>query len=143
MIGYPEGIVMAVSLIAVFACEQKQPVNDKTPVSIAPVTEEAYTFVEQMPEYIGGESELRNFLINSVKYPDEAKKKGIQGKIFVSFVVAKDGSVTEAKIVRGVDPLLDAEALRVVNAMPKWVPGKQNGKDVPVQFTVPIKFELE
>jgi len=156
------GFFMAVSLIAVFACEQKQQVNDKTPISAAPVTDEnkqsgstntaaktepiaeqPYSFVDQMPEYTGGESELRNFLMHSIKYPPEASKKGIQGKVFVSFVVGKDGSVLNAKIIRGVDPMLDAEALRVVNAMPKWIPGKQSGKVVPVQFTIPINFVLQ
>ena len=70
-------------------------------------------------------------------------KKGIQGKVFVSFVIDKKGSVLNAKIERGVDPLLDAEALRVVNSMPKWIPGKEKGKDVAVQFTLPISFRLQ
>ncbi|HAH25055.1 MAG TPA: hypothetical protein DCL77_15085 [Prolixibacteraceae bacterium] len=130
------GMILAVSLIAVFACEKKQ-------AEIVPAKTEVYTYVEQMPEFKGGEAELRNFLATNVKYPAEATQKGIQGKVYVSFVVAIDGSVTDAKIARGVNPLLDNEALRVVSSMPKFIPGKQNGKDVATQYTVPINFVLQ
>jgi len=105
--------------------------------------EDVYVVVEQMPEYPGGESELRKFINKSVKYPPEAIKKGIQGKVFVTFIVAKDGSVVYAKIARAADPMLDVEALRVVNSMPKWTPGKQGGKEVAVQYTIPINFTLK
>jgi TonB family protein len=105
--------------------------------------EEVFLVVEQTPEFPGGEDAFRTYLINQVKYPAEAVKKGIQGKVFVTFVVGKDGAVKNSKIIRGVDPMLDKEALRVVNAMPKWKPGKQSGKDVAVQFTVPINFKLQ
>lgn len=102
-----------------------------------------YENVEQMPEFPGGQTELVNFLIKSVKYPRESMEKGIQGKVFVSFVINKKGSVLNTKIERGVDPLLDAEALRVVNSMPKWTPGKEKGRKVAVQFTLPINFALQ
>jgi TonB family protein len=105
--------------------------------------EQIFFIVEEMPEYPGGEMALRQFIANSVKYPTDAQEKGIQGKVYVSFVVSKDGGVADAKIARGVNPSLDAEALRVVNALPKWMPGKQKGKAVNVSYTVPINFVLQ
>lgn len=105
--------------------------------------EEIFFVVEEMPEYPGGEQALRQFLGNSVEYPEMAKKNGIQGKVYVTFTVAKDGSVQNATIARGVDPVLDTEALRVVNSLPKWKPGKQKGQVVNVNYTVPINFKLQ
>ncbi len=105
--------------------------------------EEVYAVVEEMPVFPGGELALRKFIAQSVKYPTEASSKGIQGKVFINFVVAKDGSVKNAKIARGVDPSLDTEALRVVNSLPNWKPGKQKGKEVAVSYTVPINFVLQ
>lgn len=110
---------------------------------VAQQDEKVYEKVEQMPEFPGGNEELINFLVKAVQYPDEAKKKGTQGKVFVSFVVGKDGTVTNAKIAKGADPLLDAEALRVVGTMPKWNPGKEKREAVAVQFTLPIVFALK
>lgn len=110
---------------------------------VAQQDERVYEKVEQMPEFPGGNEELINFLVKAVQYPDEAKKKGTQGKVFVSFVVGKDGTVTNAKIAKGADPLLDAEALRVVGTMPKWNPGKEKREAVAVQFTLPIVFALK
>lgn len=100
-----------------------------------------YMVAEQMPQFPGGDDALRKYLVESIKYPALAGELGV-GRVFVSFVIDKDGSVTDAKVVRGVDPLLDKEALRVVNAMPKWEPGIQYGKAVKVQYTVPINFSL-
>jgi TonB family protein len=105
--------------------------------------DDVYVMVEEMPEFPGGVAALRNFLAQAVKYPTEAVSKGIQGKVYVTFVVNKDGSVSNAKITRGVDPLLDAESVRVVNSLPPWKPGKEKGQVVDVQFTVPINFTLE
>jgi protein TonB len=102
-----------------------------------------YDKVEQMPEFPGGQTELINFLMKSVKYPKECMEKGIQGKVFVSFAIGKKGKIANAAVVRGVDPLLDAEAIRVVNSMPPWEPGKEKGKKVAVQFTLPISFRLQ
>jgi len=99
--------------------------------------------VEEMPEYPGGVQELRKFIAQTVRYPEAAQKKSIQGKVYVSFVVEKDGSVGAAKVVRGVDPSLDQEALRVVGLLPKWTPGKQKGEAVRVSYTIPISFKLE
>jgi TonB family protein len=105
--------------------------------------EEVFFIVEQMPEFPGGEMALRQYIATAVKYPDEAIKNGTQGKVYVTFVVSKDGSVADVKIARGVSPSLDAEALRVVNALPKWMPGKQKGEVVNVSYTVPINFKLQ
>lgn len=98
--------------------------------------------VEEMPRYPGGEVSLRSFIANHVNYPKAAVEKGIQGKVYVSFVIDEDGSVTESKIARGVDPALDKEALRVINKLPNWTPGKEDGKPVKVSYTVPINFAL-
>lgn len=102
-----------------------------------------YQVVEQMPEFPGGELALQKYLRSSVKYPAIALENGIQGKVYVSFVVDRDGGISNAKIARGIDASIDKEALRVVKAMPKWIPGKQNGETVRVSFTLPINFTLE
>ena len=102
-----------------------------------------YQVVEVMPEFPGGETSLRKFIADSVKYPIEAQENGIQGKVYITFVVNKEGKVTDAKVVRGVDPSLDKEALRVVNNLPIWKPGKQDGNKVNVNYTVPISFVLK
>jgi protein TonB len=127
--------------------------DDKTLITVAPVIstrpeeeeEEAQVFfiVEDMPEFPGGEMALRTYIANAIKYPVIAQENGIQGKVYVTFVVGKDGSVSNASIARGVDPSLDKEALRVVNTLPKWKPGKQRGKPVNVSYTVPINFVLQ
>ena len=97
---------------------------------------------EEMPKFPGGDKALIEFLQKNVKYPVEAQKKGVEGRVVVNFVVEKDGSLTEIKTVKSVDPLLDEEAVRVVSAMPKWEPGKQKGKPVRVKYNVPISFKL-
>ncbi len=107
-------------------------------------TEEDPVFyiVEEMPEYPGGEDAMKKFISENVKYPEEAQKKKIEGKVFVSFIVSENGKVKNAKVARSIDPLIDKEALRVINSMPEWTPGKQRGKKVNVQFTLPINFSL-
>ena len=105
--------------------------------------EEVFFIVEEMPDFPGGQLALRNFIAQTIKYPVTAQENGIQGKVFVNFVVGKDGSVKNAKIFRSVDPSLDKEALRVINSLPKWKPGKQKGKEVAVSYTVPINFVLQ
>jgi TonB family protein len=102
-----------------------------------------FYIVDEMPEFPGGEDALRQEISRNVKYPVLSQENGVQGKVYVTFVVAKDGSVVDTKIARGVDPLLDEEALRVVNNLPKWIPGKQDGKPVNVSYTVPINFVLK
>ena len=116
----------------------------KAPVKNQDISgEEIFFIVEEMPDFPGGDTALRQFIANSVDYPKIAVEKGIQGKVYVTFVVTKDGSVANATIARGVDPSLDKEALRVVNSLPKWKPGKQRGKPVNVSYTVPINFQLQ
>ncbi len=105
--------------------------------------EQVFFIVEDMPEFPGGDLALRKFIANSVKYPVAAQENGIQGKVYVSFVVSADGTVANTAIARGVDPTLDKEALRVVNALPRWKPGYQRGKPVNVSYTVPINFALQ
>ena len=102
-----------------------------------------FFIVEDMPEFPGGEAALRKYIAQSVKYPVIAQENGIQGRVYVSFVVNTKGKVTDVKVARGVDPNLDKEAIRVVNAMPAWKPGKQRGKAVKVSYTVPINFVLQ
>lgn len=104
---------------------------------------DVYYIVEEMPVYPGGDPALRDFIAKNVKYPEKAQEKGIQGRVYVTFIVDVDGSITGAKIARGVDPSLDNEAIRVVNSSPKWTPGKQDGEAVKVSYTVPITFALQ
>lgn len=112
-----------------------------TPPKIVP-DDKVYQAVEEMPVFPGGIEALMEYLGQNIRYPAEAHKKGTQGRVIVQFVVRKDGSIDNTKVLRSVDPLLDKEAVRVVNTMPKWTPGKQGGKAVNVQFTVPIAFSL-
>lgn len=107
--------------------------------------EEAPIFfiVEDMPEFPGGEVGLRKWIAANVKYPAIARENDIQGKVFVRFAVGANGTVDKVQVVRGVDPLLDAEAIRVVKMLPKWKPGMQRGKPVSVWYTVPINFQLQ
>ena len=96
-----------------------------------------------MPSFPGGMGELMKFLGNNIKYPAVAQENGIQGRVIIQFVIEKDGSVANPVVVKGVDPALDKEALRVVKSMPKWTPGKQRGKAVRVKYTVPVTFRLQ
>ncbi len=104
---------------------------------------QVFFIVEDMPVFPGGEAALRKFITSSVKYPEIAIEEGVQGKVYISFVVRKNGEVANAKIARGVDPKLDKEALRVINSLPKWKPGTQGGVPVNVSYTVPINFTLD
>lgn len=107
--------------------------------------EEAKVFdvVEQMPSFPGGPSALMEYLHDHVKYPVVAQENGVQGRVVVSFIVEKDGSITDVRVVRSVDPSLDREAARVVSSMPRWTPGKQNGSAVRVKYNVPVMFKLQ
>ena len=121
--------------------EKKQPVAKEE----VKQTEEEVIFqvVEQMPEFPGGMSEAMMFLAKNIKYPVAAQQAKIEGRVIVQFVVGKDGSISDVHTVRSVSPELDAEAIRVVSMMPKWNPGKQRGKAVPVSYTMPIMFRLQ
>ena len=116
-------------------------------VEVAPVEEveeEAAPFVivEDMPEFKGGEKALLKYIADHVVYPEMAKENDIQGTVYVGFVVNEKGKVTNVSILRGVDPLLDKEAIKVIENLPDWKPGKQSGKNVKVRMQVPIKFQL-
>ncbi len=102
-----------------------------------------FDVVEQMPSFPGGNTALMEYLSKNVKYPVVAQENGVQGRVVVSFVVEKDGSVTDVQVVRSVDPSLDREAVRVIQSMPKWIPGKQNGQAVRVKYNVPVSFRLQ
>ncbi len=104
---------------------------------------EVFTKVEVLPQFNGGQKALQEFMIANIKYPEEAKKKGIKGTVFVTFVVQADGKVTDAKVLRGIGAGCDEEALRVVKMMPPWKPGLQKGKPVNVIFNLPVKFDLQ
>ena len=110
-----------------------------------PKEEETKVFdvVEQMPSFPGGPSALFEYLSKNIKYPVVAEENGIQGRVIVSFVVERDGSITDVRVVKSVDPSLDKEAQRVVKSMPRWIPGKQNGSAVRVKYTVPVTFRLQ
>ena len=106
--------------------------------------QEIFEVVEQMPEFPnGGMAGLMQYLSKNIKYPTIAQENGTQGRVTVQFVVNADGSIVDAKVIRGVDPYLDKEALRVINSMPKWKPGMQRGKAVRVKYTVPVMFRLQ
>ncbi len=111
-------------------------------VLVTPQEDPVFKTVEVMPKYPGGQEALIKYMSTNVKYPENARKNGIQGTVFVSFIVKKDGTVSDARILRGVDEELDKEALRVVNEMPNWNPGKEKGKPVNVQFNLPVAFKL-
>ena len=99
--------------------------------------------MEQPPSFPGGNAALMSWLSSNIHYPPVAEENGIQGRVVVSFVVEPDGSITNVQVVRGVDPSLDKEAVRVTKAMPKWQPGKQNGQAVRVKYNLPVTFKLQ
>jgi len=107
------------------------------------VTEEIFVVVENQPEFPGGNAAMMKFLSDNIKYPVIAQENGIQGRVICNFVVERDGGITDVQVVRGVDPSLDREAIRVIQQMPRWTPGKQRGQAVRVRFTLPVVFRLQ
>ena len=105
--------------------------------------EQIFAVVEAMPEYPGGEIARMRYLADNIKYPTMARESGIQGRVYVTFVVERDGSVTDVRVLRGIGGGCDEEAIRVVSNMPKWVPGRQRNKPVRVQFNLPVRFTLQ
>ena len=101
-----------------------------------------FDVVEVMPQFPGGQIAMLQYIMKNIKYPEQAMKEGIQGRVAVRFIVEKDGSISDVKPILSVHPLLNKEAVRVVESMPKWTPGKQNGKPVRVRFNVPVMFKL-
>jgi TonB family protein len=144
------GILVTASLFMVFAFDKDETNFSEKRSTVQPVStivsnqqEKVYDKVEQMPEFPGGEYALKKHISSEVKYPTEAAKAGIQGKVYVTFVITKEGKVTDAKIVKSANPLLDQEALRVIGSLPNWTPGKEKGVNVAVAFTLPIQFALK
>ena len=139
--------------------ENKEGVKDRTveavrndiavaapPPPTAPKPEVAtkvFDVVEEMPSFPGGQGALMSYLASNIKYPVVAQENGVQGRVIVSFVVERDGSISDVRVARSVDPSLDREAQRVVKSMPRWKPGKQNGSAVRVKYTVPVVFRLQ
>ena len=110
---------------------------------VAEKNQQVFDVVEQMPEYPGGFQALFEYLGQNVKYPEDAEKQKIEGRVLANFVVETDGSISNVEVIKPAFPSLDAEAVRVLSAMPKWTPGMQSGKVVRVKFTVPINFNLK
>ena len=109
---------------------------------VAQKNQKVFDVVEQMPEYPGGIQALFEYLSQNVKYPVDAEKQKVEGRVIATFVVETDGSISSIEVVKPAFPSLDAEAIRVLSGMPKWTPGKQSGKEVRVKYTVPINFSL-
>ena len=107
------------------------------------VATKVFDVVEEMPSFPGGNAGLMSYLNSNTKYPVVAQENGVQGRVIISFVVERDGSISDVKVARSVDPSLDREAQRVVKSMPRWTPGKQNGQTVRVKYTVPVVFRLQ
>ena len=118
----------------------KEVIADENPKEEAT---KVFDVVAQMPQFPGGQQALFEYLSKNIKYPVIAEENGVQGRVIVTFVVERDGSITDVKVVKSVDPSLDKEAQRVVKAMPHWIPGKQNGSAVRVKYTVPVTFRLQ
>lgn len=113
-------------------------------VSEPPIpSSQVFTYVEQMPEFPGGSAAMLKFMQDHIQYPEQAKKAGAQGKVYVSIIIDRDGNVTEPAIIRDPGYGLGQEAVKVIKAMPKWKPGKQNGQAVPVKMTIPVGFVLQ
>ena len=145
--------LLPVAAICMIACTQSPKSTDKaepeakfTKVEVEKeeVTEQTvFQVVEEMPEFPGGMQEMMKWLGANIKYPTICQENGVQGRVAVQFVVTREGDITDAAVAKGVDPYLDAEALRVIKSMPKWKPGKQRGKEVNVKYTLPVVFRLQ
>ena len=137
---------VAFAVVAVISCtspREKKVENKTSEVAVASnEQDEILPVADELPMFPGGMQEMIKFLQQEIKYPEEAMEKKIQGRVVVQFVVNKDGSICNDTVVRSIDPLLDAEAVRVIHSMPNWEPGKQDGQPVRVRFTMPISFKL-
>lgn len=119
------------------AIAQTQDIEADTP------KEEIFTYVEQMPSFPGGEQAMYSYIKENLHYPEEAMEEGIEGRVYIKFIVSETGAIKNVECVKAADTSLKAEAIRLVSSMPQWVPGKQNGRAVNVYFTLPISFKLE
>ena len=134
--------VSDVSALPTIASDEEIFSQDPPPVKQEGAGEEIFVVVENQPEFPGGQEAMMQFLADSIRYPRESMEKGVQGRVICNFVIMKDGSVNDVQVVRGVDPLIDAEAIRVLKLMPEWKPGTQRGKKVNVRYTLPVVFRL-
>ena len=126
--------------------DQQEVIEEYVPVEVEEEDvqeQEIFQIVEEMPSYPGGEGKLMEYVAKNIKYPQIARETGIQGRVFVGFVVEPDGSVSNVKVLRGIGGGCDEEAVRVVKGMPKWKPGKQRGKAVRVSYMLPVNFKLQ
>ena len=117
--------------------------NERRRMPVSPDETKVYDVVEQMPAFPGGLEGMAEWIKSNLKYPDEAMRDSIQGRVVVTFIVERDGSVSGAEVARSVHPLLDAEALRLIGQMPKWAPGQMGGVAVRVKYTIPVSFTLK
>lgn len=131
-------LIVALS-VALSGFSQKLTVESETETKIE---EDVYTIVEEMPEFPGGKEAMFEYMQEQIEIPEVAKKNKIEGTVFIHFTIARDGKIKDAYVLRGVHPALDREALRVVNAMPNWEPGRQRGKPVAVAYNFPVKFSF-
>jgi protein TonB len=120
----------------------KSTVKFTAPTIISYGNDSVYYGVEQMPQFPGGDEEMMKFIKDNLHYPPVAVAAGIEGRLTIRFVVSRDGDVTDVKVIRGIDAACDKEAVRVVKLMPKWIPGRQEGRNVPVFYTLPIVYKL-
>lgn len=137
-------LTLGLCLVAAISCySQEVKTESLVPEKDTVATSEpAYIEVEESPKFPGGDAGRIRFLQENINYPKKARKKGIQGTVYVSFIIEKSGHVSEAWVVRGIGGGCDEEAIRVIKKMPRWKPGKQSGKPVRVQFNMPLKFTL-
>jgi TonB family protein len=136
---------LAIMMFAVYSCGRSTNQESAiTGIATPPPAEPVFAEVDTLPVFPGGDREILNFIINNTKYPAEAKKNNITGKVIVKFIIETDGSVSGAEVLKGVDPLLDAEAVRVVGTLPRFEkPAKKDGKIVRVSYMLPITFALQ
>ena len=137
--------VFALLILLNTQCDNTKPNDEKqqTPATeLETVQDSIYRVSDAMPEYPGGPNEMMRYIQENIKYPQSAIDNKIEGRVFVTFVVEKDGSITNAAVLRGIDKECDAEALRVVSSMPKWNPGQHKGEVVRTQFTIPIYYKF-
>lgn len=133
--------ILTIALAAI--CSTGYAANNNLAVTDTVQTEEVLTIAQEMPVFPGGDSAMYEYIVNNMAYPEEVREKKLAGKVFVQFVINKNGEVANPRIARGIDPLLDNEIVRVVQNMPKWTPGKNNGEPVNVVKTIPISFKNE
>ncbi|MBQ21754.1 MAG: hypothetical protein CMD31_13450 [Flavobacteriales bacterium] len=135
-------LIMLLTFVGSISFAQEIEKEEPFTIEEEKIDTDVFVIVEQMPEFPGGQDSLYKFLGANIVYPNKAKKDGVEGKVYINFTIEKDGSINEVKVLRGVHPLLDEEAVRVVESFPKWKPGKQKGKTVRVSYNLPLNFVL-